>query len=144
MAACGRAADYLAIASHPIADQMDRFTALFLIAVGLIYGDLEADNPFYRLVLPGLLIASLLYLFWFKAFLALSGAVLSYHYMDLSGQSLFKGGVLPFIFFICLICFLLWSGLSRYGSGDGGGGDFGDFSGGGFGDGGGGDGGGRD
>ena len=118
---------------------MDRFTAFFLVAVGLVYGDLDAENPFYRLVLPGLLIASLLYLFWFRAFLALAGAALAYHFMDISGQSLFRGAVLPILFGVCLICFLLWSGLGRYGGGDGGGdfGDFGGFDGGGDGGGGG-------
>lgn len=121
---------------------MDKFTATFLLAVGAIYSDLDSDNLFYNFVLPALLVGSLLYLFSLKAFLALAGAALAYHYMDLTSQSFFSGLLMPLLFGICLLFFMLWSGLGRYAGGGDGGGDFGDF--GGFGGDGGGDGGGGD
>ena len=114
---------------------MEKFTAIVLLAIGLIYADLESDNLFLSLVLPGVVLATLLYLFWYRAFLALCGAVLSYHFMDLGGQSVLRGAVMPILFGLCLALFLLWSGLGLLlGGGNGygdGGGDFGDFGGGG-------------
>jgi hypothetical protein len=111
-----------------------RFTALILLGIGLVYGDLDADNPFYRLALPALTLGSLLYLFWYKAFLALAGAVVCYHFMDLQSQSLLQGGLLPMLFGLCVILFLLWSGLLNLigaaGGGDGGSDFFGDAGGG--------------
>ena len=114
---------------------MEKFTAFVLLAIGLIYADLESDNLFYNLVLPGVVLASLLYLFWYRAFLALTGAALSYHFMDLGSQSMIRGGLMPLLLGLCLVLFLLWSGLGFLfsggsASGDGGG-DFGDFGGGG-------------
>lgn len=119
---------------------MDRFTAFVLLAIGLIYGDLDADNLFHRLVLPAVVLGSLLYLFWYKAFLALAGAAVCYHFMDIESQSIISGGLMPLLFGICVMLFLLWSGLGNLTSGIGGSGDGGGF----FGDGGGGDGGGGD
>ncbi|MEJ2454408.1 MAG: hypothetical protein P8103_09660 [Candidatus Thiodiazotropha sp.] len=119
---------------------MDKFTAFVLLGIGLVYSDLESEQLFYSLVLPGVVIASLLYLFWYRAFLALSGAALCYHLMDLGSQSLIRGGLMPFLFALCCLLFLLWSGLGTLtgGSGYGDGGDFGDFGGDGGGDAGGG------
>lgn len=117
---------------------MEKFTALVLLAAGLIYSDLEADNLFHSLLLPGVVLASLIYLFWYKAFFALVGAVASFHFMDLESQSMLRGGLMPLLFGICVVLFLLWSGLTNLVGGN----DYGD--GGGFGDFGGGDGGGGD
>ncbi len=124
---------------------MERFTAFVLLAVGLVYSDLDADSFWYSLALPGLVVATLLYLFWFRAFMALAGAALCWYFMDLESRSLLSGGLMPFLFALCVLLFVFWSGLTRRlgggrGSGDGGGfGDFGGFDGDGGGDGGGGD-----
>ena len=117
---------------------MEKLTAFVLLGIGLVYSDLDSSSLLYSLLLPGLVLACLVYLFWYKAFLALCGAYLCYHFMDLGSQSMLRGGLLPLLFGLCLILFLLWSGLGRLlgGGGHGDGGGFGDFCGGGDGDGG--------
>ncbi len=116
---------------------MEKFAAFVFLGIGLVYSDLESEQLFYSLVLPGVVIASLLYLFWYRAFLALTGAALCYHFMDLGSQSPIRGGLLPILFALCCVLFLLWSGLGTL-TGGSDGGDFGDFGGDGGGDAGGG------
>ena len=112
---------------------MEKLTAFVLLGVGLVYSDLDSPNLFHSLLLPGLVLACLLYLFWYRAFIALCGAYLSYHFMDLESSSMLRGGVMPLLFGLCLILFLFWSGLGRLlgGGGQSDGGGFGDFDGGG-------------
>jgi hypothetical protein len=71
---------------------MDKFTACVLLAIGLVYADLESEQLFHSLELPAVVIASLLYLFWYWAFLALSGAAFCFHFMDLGSVSFIRGG----------------------------------------------------
>ena len=118
---------------------MEKFTAFVLLGIGLVYSDLESSNLFYSWALPALVLACLIFLFWYKAFLALCGAYLCYHFMDVESQSLLRGGLMPLLFGLCVILFLFWAGLGNLfsGGGDGTGGGFGDFDGGGDGGGGG-------
>ncbi len=111
---------------------MERFTAFVLLAIGLVYSDLDADSVFYSLALPGLVLATLLYLFWLRAFMALTGAVLCWHFMDLESHSLLSGGLMPLLFALCVLLFIFWSGLGRLlggGRGSSDGGDIGGFGG---------------
>jgi hypothetical protein len=98
-----------------------KVTAVVLLAIGLIYSDLDANNLFFGMVLPAVVIGCLLYLFWYKAFLALAGATLCYHFMDLESMSLIRGGLLPLLFGIFVMLFLLWSGLGALNGGSDGG-----------------------
>ena len=86
---------------------MEKLIAFVLLCTGLVYSDLASSNLFYSLLLPTLVIACLLYLFWYKAFLALCGAYLSYlkPYQVTIGESVldkylftgrFQGGGLAF------------------------------------------------
>lgn len=70
--------------------------------------DLASQSLFTGYALPGILVVCLMYLFWFKGFLALVGAAGAFHYMDLSSQSTFEGVLLPVFFGICLIYFSWW------------------------------------
>lgn len=119
---------------------MIKIAAWFMVAVGLIYSDLDSRSFLHGVVLPLLLTLSLMYLFWLKGFIALVAAVGSFHYMDIGSTSNFEGVVLPLFFAACVMYLIWWLG-GHLGPGDtGAGGGFSGDSGGG--DTGGGDGGG--
>lgn len=115
---------------------MNKLLALFAIALGLVYSELGSTDFINGLLFPALLVGGLLYLSWFKGFIAILAAGVAFHFMDIEGQGLFTAILLPIFFGICLIYLLFWSFTTiLFGDeglfGDGGcGGDGGGFDGG--------------
>lgn len=113
--------------------------AWFVVALSLVYGDFGSGELWRGIVLPGLLLLALAYLFWLRGFIALAVAFVTFKYMDLGSTSVFDGVVLPLLFAITLMYLIWWSGARLHGghrAGSGGDGElFGDGSGDGGGDG---------
>ncbi len=91
---------------------MDKAIAFFFIAVGLVYSDLASSHWLYGYLLPGALVLGLAYLFWPRPFLALCGGYFTFQYMDIGSQSWFSGVILPLIFALCVLYFILWMGMA--------------------------------
>jgi len=102
--------------------------AWFVIALSLVYGDFGSGEFWRGIVLPGLMILALLYLFWLRGFIALTIGFTTFHYMDLGSTSVFQGVVLPLLFAATLLYLIWWSGARLHGTHQTGGGDglFGD------------------
>lgn len=116
---------------------MDKTIALFIVAVGLVYSNLESSHWFFGYLLPAASLLGLAYLLWLKPFLALCGAYFSFQSMDLNSQSWFNGVLLPLFFALCVFYLIGWlttaAVLENTGGtfgGDAGGGDWGDGGGG--------------
>jgi len=62
---------------------MDKFTALFAIALGVIYSDLDASNAFNSLLFPLLSVCGIAYLFWFQGFVVITTGLIAASYSDL-------------------------------------------------------------
>jgi len=112
---------------------MEKTIALFIVAVGLVYSDLDSPHWFFGYLLPAALVLGLAYLLWLRPFVALCGAYFSFQHMDVGSQSWFSGVVLPLLFALCVFYLLWWMGMAatRENAGgvfgaDVGGGDWGD------------------
>lgn len=105
---------------------MDRAIAFFFVAVGAVYSELGSDDLWHGYALPALFVLGLLYLFWYRGFLAIAAGAAAFHFMDVNSASLFKGLVLPIFFGVCVLYLMWWAGTSgfsggdSFGSGDGG------------------------
>ena len=87
---------------------MDKFIAIFSIALGAVYSDLNDGDLIGKFLFPLLFIAGIAYLFWFKGLVAITLGSLAAYHSDLSSTSLFQSIVLPLFIVICLIYLLTW------------------------------------
>jgi hypothetical protein len=123
---------------------MDKYFAFLFTAIGAVYADTGADSFLYGYLLPGLFLIGACYLLTVPGFLILSGATITFYFIDVSSTSIIESVVLPLLFVCWIIFFIVWAWRSghltsavHWGGGESCGGDFG-----GGGDGCGGDGGG--
>ncbi|MCH9638874.1 MAG: hypothetical protein K0U40_05210 [Betaproteobacteria bacterium] len=113
---------------------MDKFIALFSVALGAVYSDLGAEDLFGKFLFPLLFIAGIAYLFWFKGLLAITFGSVAAYYSDISSTSIMQSILLPLFIVFCMLYLLFWlyeAGLfdnDNCGGGDGGS-DCGGFSG---------------
>lgn len=96
-------------------------------AYGFIYGELGAPDLWHGLFLPGVFVLCVMYLFWFKGFVAIAIGLAAYQMTEIEGQSVLRSIIAPLIVAICII-YLAWWARMRLPGGDAGisGGDLGD------------------
>ena len=88
--------------------------AIVVALLSFAYVDFGSDSILVGYVLPGLLGLSLMFLFWFKGFVAIVVGAAAFQNMNLSSQSTFTGVFLPVVFGICLIYFAWWMLLQLF------------------------------
>jgi len=81
--------------------------ALFLLAVGIVYSELSSDALWQGYVAPGILFASLLYLFWFKRFVVLTTGIILLDHINLESTSVLESIILPLFFLVCVTYILV-------------------------------------
>jgi len=81
--------------------------ALFLLAVGIVYSELSSDALWQGYVAPGILFASLLYLFWFKRFVVLTTGIILLDHINLESTSVLESIIIPLFFLVCVTYILV-------------------------------------
>lgn len=122
---------------------MNKFLAIFAVALGAVYSDLPSDDRVDSILLPFLFVAGMAYLFWFKGLVAIIlGSAAAYH-SDITSTSILYSILLPIFIVICFLYLLIWlhamglfdnDAFCASSDDDGGGGGFMDCDGGGCGD----------
>lgn len=107
---------------------MDKFIAIFAVALGAVYSDFSADDIIGSFLFPSLFVAGIAYLFWFKGLVAITLGCVSAYYSDVTSTSIMQSILLPLFIVICLFYLLFWLYVVGLFDHDGcGGGDDGDF-----------------
>ena len=91
---------------------MDKFVALFLIAVGAVYSDTDSGELISGRLFPAAFILGIAYLFWFKGLVAIIAGSTAAYFSDLSGNSIIESLLLPCFALICLGYLIWWSGAN--------------------------------
>lgn len=87
---------------------MDKFIAIFSIALGAVYSDFAAGDLLGKFVFPSLFVAGIAYLFWFKGLVAITFGSVAAYYADFTSASLLQSILLPLFIVICVFYILFW------------------------------------
>lgn len=87
---------------------MDKFIAIFSVALGAVYSDFAADDLLDGFVFPSLFVAGIAYLFWFKGLVAITFGSVAAYYSDFTSTSLLQSILLPLFIVICIFYLLFW------------------------------------
>ena len=87
---------------------MDKFIALFSVALGAVYSDLGDGDLFGKFLFPMLFVAGIAYLFWFKGLIAIIFGSVAAYYSDVSSTSIMQGIFLPLFIVLCRFYLLFW------------------------------------
>ena len=87
---------------------MDKFLAIFAVALGAVYSDLSSGDMVSGILFPFLFVAGMAYLFWFKGLVAIIlGSAAAYH-SDITSTSILQSILLPLFIVICFLYLLIW------------------------------------
>ena len=82
---------------------MDKFLAIFAVALGAVYSDFSSDDWMTSILFPFLFVTRMAYLFWFKGLVAIIlGSAAAYH-SDITSTSILYSILFPLFIVICFL-----------------------------------------
>ena len=91
---------------------MDKFIALFCIAVGAVYSDTDSSELVSGRLFPAVFILGVAYLFWFKGLVAIVAGTTGIYFSDLSSNSALESILLPIFDLLCFGYLIWWAGAN--------------------------------
>ena len=87
---------------------MDKFLAIFAVALGAVYSDFSSDDWMTSILFPFLFVTRMAYLFWFKGLVAIIlGSAAAYH-SGITSTSILYSILFPLFIVICFLYLLIW------------------------------------